>query len=216
MMKHIDFMAEYNSFHEKHLSDFEKDANIARDINTLVDKYLSQLSKRYIEIDKILKKDGLGQFFQEINYQVKLNKYISIEEAFDREVIKQEKLLSYEKIKMLAEWTALEDVLKIIEENKIQSDYVQNDKNFKSNLHWKGEKIELIQLAVALYNSHYLVGKSREELIKSLFQLFNIELSKSYHSDLTDKVFSKKRTNIFTDLEESWIEYVNERKENEV
>jgi hypothetical protein len=56
MMKHIDFMAEYNSFHEKHLSDFEKDANIARDINTLVDKYLSQLSKRYIEIDKILKK----------------------------------------------------------------------------------------------------------------------------------------------------------------
>ena len=44
---------------------------------------------------------------------------------------------------MIAEWTALEDVLKIIEENKIQSDYVQNDKNFKSNLHWKGEKIEL-------------------------------------------------------------------------
>lgn len=199
------------------LSNFEEEADVALDINAVVEKHLGKLSKRYNEIFKILKAEGLVQFFKEIDYQMKLNKNLVFKKAFEEEVRKQKQPLDLDKVKLLSEWRAHDEVMREIESYRIENANFQEGSQIKSGLHWQGEKIELIKLAVAMYKSHYVAGSSRQEFIKGVFQIFNLELSKSYVSDLSGHINSTKaeNTDLFYTLREAWVDYVSDRRDKE-
>ena len=199
------------------LNYFEKEADIASDINAVVDKHLSELSKRYNEISKIFKAERLDHIFKQIHRQMKLNKNLIFEKAFEDEVMKQKQPLDLEKIKLLSEWRAYYEVMLEIESYRIDNPNFQEESQLKSSLQWTGKKVELTKLAVAMYKSHYVAGSSRQEFIKGVFQLFNLELTKSYVSDLSEHIHSKhgKETDLFYTLREAWLDYVSEKKDKE-
>ncbi|MGC6413597.1 MAG: hypothetical protein ACON5K_02750 [Bacteroidia bacterium] len=207
----------YNNFYNYLLIKFEVEADLALDINAVVEKHLGKLSKRYNEIFKILKAEGLVQFFKEIDYQMKLNKNLVFKKAFEEEVRKQKQPLDLDKVKLLSEWRAYDEVMREIESYRIENANFQEGSQIKSGLHWQGEKIELIKLALAMYKSHYVAGSSRQEFIKGVFQIFNLELSKSYVSDLSGHINSNNAedTDLFYTLRDAWLDHVSEKRDKE-
>ena len=216
-MSYKTFEQNRDDYYNLLLIHFENEADVASDIDALVDKHLSELSKRYNEISKILKGERLDQIFKEIEYQMKLNKNLVFKKAFEEEVKKQKQPLDPDKIKLLSEWRAYDEVMREIESYRIENANFQEGPQIKSGLHWQGEKIELIKLAVAMYKSHYVAGSSRQEFIKGIFQIFNLELSKSYVSDLSGHMNSTKaeNTDLFYTLREAWLDHVSDKKEKE-
>lgn len=204
-------------FYNLLLIHFENEADVASDIDVLVDKHLSELSKRYHEISKILKTAGFDQIFKEIDYQMKLNKNLVFKKAFDDEVRKQKQPLDLDDIKLLSEWRAYDEVMREIESYRIENPNFQEESQFKSSLQWTGKKIELTKLAVAIYKSHYVAGSSRQEFIKRVFQIFNLELTKSYVSDLSGHINTDKAegTDLFYTLREAWLDHVSEKRDKE-
>lgn len=209
----------YNTYSKKIETDFESNKRIiqisldkARNQNAAISNLLDQFRNQFNELQKILFKCDLGNFFQRIEQKLDLDKDQTEEQIFlelflisNRSEIELYYLINYQVLKITIQHL----------ENIRQQD---NSTNQITSLHWGGTiETEIVQLIYALIEIGYIQDKDnigKYSIVERFTKFLNFNLSKNWKDNLSSSVNDRNNDytpEIFRKLVIGWNQYRDDR-----
>lgn len=209
----------YNTYSKKIETDFESNKRIiqisldkARNQNAAISNLLDQFRNQFNELQKILFKCDLGNFFQRIEQKLDLDKDQTEEQIFlelflisNRSEIELHYLINYQVLKITIQHL----------ENIRQQD---NSSNQITSLHWGGTiETEIVQLIYALIEIGYIQDKDnigKYSIVERFTKFLNFNLSKNWKDNLSSSVNDRNNDytpEIFRKLVIGWNQYRDDR-----